>query len=320
MAKAPRFALVGRSGFRRRAQARAREVQLLLEELVRSSVPEPDLLHRLHRELRRARLDVRVLERGDGRDERERLVEAERILAELASRTGRVRDRDVSGQLLRRLAARQGGMDPAKVRALAERLRQEALEERKGLQASARLALEDGAHALPTYRLPSVTGPRPTSTALEAIFQKGARKELRARERELGRRLRKAEGRPTVRRLHQLRIALRRWRNVRFALALHPSSADTAPAWRRLQKALGEHHDLGILCEWVDAVPPELKGGGVRRAIRGRLARRQRSVEKMLHQDLVELRRGARPTARPARGPPRPRRPASRASAHPGAR
>ncbi|MBI4248792.1 MAG: CHAD domain-containing protein, partial [Elusimicrobia bacterium] len=98
------------------------------------------------------------------------------------------------------------------------------------------------------------------------------------------RRLKKARKEPTSRRLHELRIAVRRLRYAGeiFQAALGRPGAEAALEMRRLQRALGEHHDLAVLIARILKLKRRLRredpgGAGLRDSFDRLIARCRRA-------------------------------------------
>lgn len=266
--------MVGLREFLRRAQARSLRVHRMLTEVAQRTPASPALLHDLHRELRRARLDVRVLSRSLPKKDRATLAPVERTLKELSDRAGEARDRDVLERAVLRVG--EGAPRPVVVeaRALAATLHREGRALRNDLRSATRRALSEARHRLPPLPPPS-KDPR-----LERRFTSAVEKELAWAHEEFLRARRRAARRSTVKRLHALRISVRRLRHLRTSLAHRPGSADLASEWRELQQDLGVHHDLGVLDERVRSLPRTRPRRKLLRLIHDELGRRQRSAER----------------------------------------
>ncbi|MDE1837576.1 MAG: CHAD domain-containing protein [Euryarchaeota archaeon] len=265
--------VVDLSEFLRRAQARSLRVHRLLVKASRSSFAPPEFLHDLHREVRRARVDARVLQSTVRSGSREGLQELESMLAELSQRVGEARDRDVLEADLRRLSHNVRPPVARMARTLAGELHKEGRVLRRRLGRDAKRALTNASVRLPSG-LQGLRGP-----GARARFARAVREELAEARRELGRAHRRARRHPSVRRLHRLRISLRRLRHLRTSLAHHPREADLEARWRRLQRDLGAHHDLGVLEDWVsERAAPETRKR-LRRLLHEELERRRMRAE-----------------------------------------
>lgn len=286
--------MVSLEEFLRRAQTRSLRLHRMIEELLGPTPASRALIHDLHRELRRARLDARVLHRTLPKPFRAPLWELEGALQELTTAAGEVRDLDVLEGALERIA-RCASAAPAVAReakALARALHREGRASRGELRRFARRSLR-GAHGhLPglapgapaTRGSPKKGGqgfPR-ADRALARRFQRAIEEELGEAERNLERARRRAQRKATVRRLHRLRVHLRRFRHLRTSLARDPKRADVPIEWRELQRDLGLHHDLGVLEQRVAASPRAGPRRGLRKVLRGELERhRSRAVRRI---------------------------------------
>lgn len=278
------FTTVGREEFLRRAEARSLRIARQLQSVVRQTWTSPELLHDLHRQLRRGRLDLRVLRRGSRKDRREAYREADEALSELAQLTGHARDLDVSATLLRTLSSgtRWNATTRRGLEALQETIIEEARHARLDLRKEAMRWLRKGKAHLP----PSVDPPDPKE---DKRFASAAREEILRRDRDLRRAIVRAHRRPNSERLHQMRIALRRSRNLRAALAHESTPPEYPETWRLLQKELGEHHDLSVLDLWVARHRVKKHGPELRREIRRAIRSREDRAQKRLLQAMDDL-------------------------------
>ena len=278
--RAPAFPLIAPGAFLRRAEARSLRVARLLRAAGRPSSASPELLHDLHREVRRARFDLRLLRRGATVGVRGRLQEAEDQLTSQAKVTGEARDRDVLGALLLELRPRLGPAARRELEAWTRELAREAREERRRIQQEAKVWLAAGSPRLAPGTGGAPQGPSPRG------FERSARQELRQAEEDVERARSRTLRRPTVRRLHRLRIAVRRLRQLRVALARRPREGELPLPWKRLQQQLGRHHDLGVLALWLGELPRSAARHEVRRAVERSVRRLE---ERLLHGLEVEL-------------------------------
>jgi CHAD domain-containing protein len=286
--------LLDRRDFLRRAQARSVRIHQQLREATETRWPSAQLLHDLHRELRRGRLDVRVLLRESPPTLRRALSEADRTLHELADHAGAARDRDVMAALLLDLSRRKswaGGTERCALE-LERRMQAEARKARQDLRRAAARRLSQGRARLP--KLPS-----PRGVGFEERFRRATEREIERRYRELERALPRAQRRPSPERLHALRIAMRRCRNLGSALTREERPGLFPASWRKLQQELGDYHDLCVLESWVaretaHGTPPRLRRD-LRRAIR----RREKAARGRLGPAMQDLGRvlDARPRA-----------------------
>ena len=238
----------------------AREATALRAEIVRSArraesglrscafraTPDPETLHGLHRDLRELRVTHRLLvplPRGaEGADP------TDRRLRGLAGLVGEVRDRDVAIELLLRS---RGAGERKLLQGLQTRLRHEGQVGRELLRALARTELDR--HLLRTV-IRDVSGAGAPSPArlrreMETTLARYHATVLRT--------FRRALRKPSTRRLHRLRIALRNARALRTLFGRvtgHP--ANSVPAeLEKLQKTLGRLHDLDMVTDRIASLP-----------------------------------------------------------------
>lgn len=247
-----------------RSKPSAREATVLRAEIARSArraeaglraaayreMPDPETLHRLHRDLRELRVSHRLLlplpKAGPKAGSQEDVVD--RRLRKLAGLVGEVRDRDVAIDLLLR-AGRD--VDARLRQTLRNQLRHEGEVGRELLRAAARAELErrllqtvirDVAGA-------AVPGPARLRRELQSTLSQHHQTVVRA--------FRRGLKKPSTRRLHRLRIALRNARALRVLVGRatgHP--AESVPAeLEKLQRALGRLHDLDLVAERIAGLP-----------------------------------------------------------------
>ncbi len=243
-----------------RSKPSAREATFLRAEIARSArraeaglraaayreMPDPETLHRLHRDLRELRVTHRLLlpvpKAGTPEDA------IDRRLRKLAGLVGEVRDRDVAIDLLLR-AGRDA--DPKLRQNLRTQLRHEGEVGRQLLRAAARAEIDrrllqtvirDVAGA-------SVPGPARLRRELQSALAQHHQTVVRA--------FRRGLKKPSTRRLHRLRIALRNARALRVLVGRatgHP--AESVPAeLEKLQRTLGRLHDLDMVTERITGLP-----------------------------------------------------------------
>ncbi|MCI4347374.1 MAG: CHAD domain-containing protein [Thermoplasmata archaeon] len=238
----------------------ARDATALRAEIVRSArraesglrscayrtTPDPETLHRLHRDLRELRVTHRLLvplrPGADGEDA------TDRRLRGLAALVGEVRDRDVAIDLLLRSGPSGEG---ELLRGLQARLRHEGQVGRELLRAQTRTELDR--HLLHTV-IRDVSGAHVPSASrlrrdMETTLSQHHARVLRA--------FRRALRKPSTRRLHRLRIALRNARALRTLVGSvtgHP--ANSVPVeLEKLQKGLGRLHDLDMVTDRIASLP-----------------------------------------------------------------
>jgi len=238
----------------------AREATALRAEIARSarsaesglracayrSAPDAETLHRLHRDLRELRVTHRLLvplPKGAAAEDT-----TDRRLQRLANLVGEVRDRDVAIAIL----LRSGGDAGGKLRrSLQTRLRHEGQVGRELLRADARVELDR--HLLQTVLRDVSSASVPAPAQLRHDMEAA----LTQRHATVVRGFRRALRKPSTRRMHRLRIALRNSRAVRILVGRvtgHP--ANNVPAdLDKLQKALGRLHDMDMVAERIASLP-----------------------------------------------------------------
>jgi CHAD domain-containing protein len=244
-----------------RSKPTAREATALRAEIARCArsgesglracsyrnVPDSETLHRLHRDLRELRVTHRLLvppPPGEASAD-----PTDRRLQRLAGLVGEVRDRDVAIDILLRSSGDPGG----KLRqSLKTRLRHEAQIGRELLRAEARLELDRHLLQRVIRDVASVPAPGPAQLRhdMEAALTQHHSTVVRA--------FRRGLRKPSTRRLHRLRIALRNARALRTLVGRvtgHPASSVPADL-DKLQRALGRLHDLDMVAERIASLPP----------------------------------------------------------------
>ena len=233
-------------------------------------------LHEGHREMRRLRSDARLWVRITPTGRAAGFSETDQSLRRLARDIGRVRNFDVGRELVRDLSR---GPRPA-LQATDRRLLDTQLA-RAGREGRAALA-RDAAEPRATELLSAVDRPLRAALPRAAIGRLATvvEDELELRIARLERALARAYARPTVARLHRLRIALRRARTV--GAARHGLFGRTAlpvsPTLLKLQVDLGRLHDVDVLREFARS---HLKGVP-RDRVDSALARERRVWKKRL--------------------------------------
>jgi CHAD domain-containing protein len=262
----------------------AREIDRVLAEVSREvdgvierPYPTPESLHRLHREMRRLRTGLGVWEELLTSADRTSLKPLDRRLRRLTRLVGQVRDRDVALALLEGAESRANSRrEVDRLNRYRARLRDDARTGRELFRAflraerEARLLDEIGE----TVRARSRTV---RESRLRRILE-----EHETRERaNVARAHRRARKRPSMNRLHRLRIRVRRMRQVSdLAAKVDPERNGTlANSLRRLQQHLGRLHDLDLL--FLD-LEPFLRKTGWGEMLRKERARQRRSVLKTL--------------------------------------
>lgn len=227
------------------------------EEVVRRPLPTPGSLHRLHRNLRRLRTGLVVWGELVPPSQRPPLATLDRRLRRLAQLVGEVRDRDVAVDLLGSVeASARRRRDRERLERYRGRLRDDARTGRELLRALLR-SENDGRLFEEVGRF--LSGPvRAGATRMvpRLIFEHRSRG---------GERLavahRKARKRPSMNRLHRLRIRVRRLRQITdLAGAVDPTTAEpVAGSLRSLQQGLGRLHDLDVLLDRLDPTVRETR-------------------------------------------------------------
>ena len=221
------------------------------EEIVDRPHPTPGSLHYFHRDLRRLRTGLGVWQELVPRPQRERLATLDRRLRRLAQLVGEVRDRDVAVDLLGSVeASARRRRDQERLERYRARLRDDARTGRELLRAllrsesDARLFDEVAAFLTGPVRVGATTAiPR----LLSEHRSQGHEKYVLAH--------RKARKRPSMKRLHRLRIRVRRLRQITdISGATDPASTEPMTgSLRSLQQDLGRLHDLDVLLGRLDA-------------------------------------------------------------------
>jgi CHAD domain-containing protein len=253
------------------------EVGRGVEEVVGHTHPTPASLHRLHRDLRRLRLGLQLWEALLRRSERALVVPLDRRIQRLARLVGQVRDRDVAVDLLTGVEkAADARDDRERLDAYRARLRDDARTGRELLRAL--LRSEQEARLFDSVRnVLERRNPRARSGRVRQL--------LRAQRIELHEKLvkahRRARRRPSMSRLHRLRIRVRRLRQIAdLANTLAPDrEGSVTRSMRRLQQDLGHLHDLDVLLLQLD---PALRKSRWGRALRVERRELRRAITKTL--------------------------------------
>jgi CHAD domain-containing protein len=260
---------------RRRLLVHRARLGTLLEELA-GGVASPEDLHDWHRELKRIRIDGRLWVQLTPRGRAAGYAATDDALRRLARTIGAARNRDVSLELLGHLSrARRPILEEADARPLAEGLARAARSARA--TAAGLVAGSAGPDLLTAFDRPLRAAlPRAAIPRLEAAIDDALLVRLARLERTLGR----AYRRPSIPRLHRLRIALRAVRYVdqtRRAVLGAPA-LPISPALRALQVDLGRLHDVEVLREsaW------SLLGGARRSRVDRALGKERRDGKRRL--------------------------------------
>lgn len=257
---------------------RARALERTANRLSRGGELTPETLHRFHQNLRHLRVEYRVWHREASREATGPSPGIDARLRRLLTLAGEVRDRDVGLAWLHSLGPSPG--EGAAGRALERIAKEIAAERRLGtelLRAQARIEL--GTRLVPELEA-EVGGQnvRMMRRVHRGLAREGARHGRRVRAT-----LRAARKRPTVRRLHRFRRAVRDARtfgDLRQALGASGGVRWATPV-RRLHAQLGDLHDVNILFDRLSRRPGERAVGALlealdreRREIHGRILRR----------------------------------------------
>jgi len=257
--------------------------------------PTAGSLHRLHRELRRLRTALGVWEALLARPDRARLAPLDQRLKRLARLVGRIRDRDVSIDLLAQVDGARWPPDEAvRLAGYRTRLRDDARTGRELLRAFLRAEQEAGLFSAvrAEWRRPGV---RYRSRDVRSVLSE-AKGQGEARVRKAHR---SARRKPSVGRLHRLRIRVRGLRHITDLLdAVDPEDARplSAPV-RRLQRDLGRLHDLDIT---LDGLAAPLRETAWAEALRGERSRLRGTLLLELEQKPSPLFATRRPRTRRA--------------------
>ena len=265
------------------------------EEIIRRPHPTPGSLHYFHRDLRRLRTGLGVWSELVPTAQRERLATLDRRLRRLAQLVGEVRDRDVAVDLLGSVeATARRRRDQERLERYRGRLRDDARTGRELLRALLRsesdARLLDGvAVFLAEPVRAGATGAIPR--LLSEHRSRGHEKFVTAH--------RRARKRPSMKRLHRLRIRVRRLRQLTdISGAIDPASTEPlAGSLRSLQQDLGRLHDLDVLLGRLDATFGATRWA---RALHKERRRRRRRIVSALD--------SIRPRRAESSGPPAPAR------------
>jgi CHAD domain-containing protein len=230
----------------------AREIARILEDVtkavdfvVAAPHPSPESLHRLHRGMRKLRTGLALWEALLPGAERDLLHPLDVRVKRLSRLVGRIRDRDIALALLGRFdRATAPRKDIERVERYRKRVQDDARTGRELLRAFLRSERQ--------ARLLDDVGERLRSLPRSGSFRDSRRAVELAHARthdNLARAHRKALRRPTMERLHRLRIRIRRARQFSdLAVVLDPVHERAFPSSMvRLQKDLGDLHDLDMI-------------------------------------------------------------------------
>jgi len=280
----------------------AREIAEILEEateavdtVIASAHPTPESLHRLHRQMRRLRTGLTLWEALLPGAERDLLHPLDVRVKRLSRLVGRIRDRDIVISLLERYGGKRATKrDRERLERYRSRLRDDARTGRELLRAFLRSERQ--------ARLLDDIGERLRSLPREGSFSDAHRAVALAHTRtheNLRRAHKKALRRPSMERLHRLRIRIRRARQFSdLAVAVDPGHEPRFPSSLvRLQKNLGDLHDLDLALASLD---DDVQRTEWANRVREERRRRRREVVKDL-ESLAQLPDQVRPPGAPTR-------------------
>lgn len=249
------------------------DVTTAVDRVVAAPHPSAESLHRLHRQMRRLRTGLALWETLLPSAERALLRPLDVRIKRLSRLVGRIRDRDIALSLLERFAGTGSGpRDLARVARYRLRVHDDARTGRELLKAF--LRSERQAHLLDAVN--ERLRRRPRSGSFRDPHRAVAVAHARAHAM-LRRAHRKARRRPTMERLHQLRIEIRRARQFSdLAARLDPRHERRLPAsLTRLQQELGDLHDLDLVLAGLD---DEVRRTAWAEALRHERRRHRKSV------------------------------------------
>ena len=263
---------------RRRARV-VRDVTQVTRPLPASS----ESLHRLHRDLRRLGTGIAVWRELLPEEETAVAARIDRRIRGLARLAGRTRDRDVAAELLDGVASlHRKGIDGRSWRRFRTELQDEARSGRTRIKRSLRAERDSGLFD-DVRRLLRATPVLSREARLSRLFSR-LRAEHVAR---LVRARRRAARRPSMRRLHRLRVRIRELRQFDdiASAASYPGSPDRVRPDRRLQERLGRLHDLDVL---LSILGRSARRTGWTLALRAERRRRRAAIVQALRSDLPD--------------------------------
>lgn len=269
------------------------EVTRAVDQVVASAHPSVASLHRLHRQMRRLRTGLALWESLLPNAEREILHPLDVRIKRLSRLVGRIRDRDIALYLLQRFDARRADhRDLLRVTRYRIRVQDDARTGRELLRAFLRSERQ--------ARLLDDVGERLRSLPRAGTFRDPHRAVVLAHARtydKLRRAHRQARRRPSMERLHRLRIQIRRARQFSdLAAALDPKHERAfATSLSRLQKKLGDLHDFDMVLVGLD---DEVRRTAWADALRDERRRRRREILKVLEAPIPVPAHELRPAAR----------------------
>jgi CHAD domain-containing protein len=270
---------------RSRLRARVAVVARSLDQVILDSYPSPERLHRLHSDLRRLRVEYRILRDRFPPSVRGHARSLDRRMGELSRRVGEVRDADVQLHLIEE-AARAEGSSQLRFshEELLRRFGDDARTGRELLRAYVR-AEHESELLVEIGRTLEPAAAGPANHLTRAILDHVLERE-RGR---LRRTFKRARRRPSVPRTHGLRIRLRRYRYLLELVGTLPGPRPEryAPRLVQLQRDLGHVHDLDLLIDWIDGLPPEVRSAEWAQALRREHWEARRELRKDLDRGSV---------------------------------
>lgn len=271
-------------------------VEQEIDRAIEHPSPPPEVLHDLHRELRRLAGGLSLWEELLPARDAVDVKPIVRRIRRFARLVGRVRDRDVTLSLLEPLlGVRDRAAEARALRAFVGRLREDGRTGRELLRAF--LTTERRGGLLDQSR--SVLARTPRAGAGEQIVQI-FRDEWHVHRQKVRKARRRARKHPDIDRLHRLRIRIRRWRHLASLadLANVPAPEPVAPSLRALQDRLGHLHDLDVA---LSSLPHELTRSAAARRLADMLRRQQALVRSHLEDPRVRGRPARAASRRVAR-------------------
>jgi len=253
------------------------EVSKAVDQVVAASHPSPASLHRLHRQMRRLRTGLALWESLLPSAERELLHPLDVRIKRLSRLVGRIRDRDIALSLLQRYDGRRArGRDILRVARFRARVQDDARTGRELLRAFLRSEKQARLFDDVAERLRSL----PRSGSFRDVEKAVALAHARAYD-TLRRAHRKALRRPSMERLHRLRIRIRRARQFSdLAIALDPRhERPFANPLKSIQADLGDLHDLDMVLVGLEK---EVRDTGWAKALRDERKRHRKAILEVL--------------------------------------
>jgi CHAD domain-containing protein len=258
----------------RELDRRVASVNASVDAVVARPHPTAGSLHRLHRDLRRLRTALEVWESLLAHRDRERLLPFDQRLKRLARLVGRIRDRDVTIDLLAHADGPSwSAEETSRLGRYRTRLRDDARTGRELLRAFLRAEKDANLFSQMKAEWHRATVRYRGSEVRRILSRVQGEGEDRVRDAH-----RAARHKPSTSRLHRLRIRVRGLGHVTELVGvLDPTDARplSAPV-RRLQRDLGRLHDLDVA---LDGLAPEVRDTAWAASLR---AERRRLKEDLL--------------------------------------